>query len=240
MLHPFVSVGRPPRRLTQPLLLSGVVHVALFSLLFQQRSELHGVVPRALGETVQYVRLTQPRDPRLPRAGGQRAARRSAYVAPSGPPAPILASFELPQSASLAEVDPSAIIDSLMAQVARAGVGEVLASLENATSIGHPPPTFNESATSDTGAVAMPMNPKPIYPPSMIGRSQEAAFLVYFVVDSTGRVDTSTIAVPAAVPGPFAASVRQVLAKWVFHPAIHRGLKVRQEVLQPFSFKLRT
>jgi TonB family protein len=240
MLHPFVSVGRPARRLTRPLLVSAVVHVALFSLLFQQRSEVHGVVPRALGETVRYVRLAYPRDSRALGVSGHRAARRSAYVVPSGLPAPILASFELPQTASFEVVDPSAIIDSLMAQVARAGVGEVLASLENASPIGHPRPTNSETATSDTGAVAMAMNPKPIYPASMIGRSQEAAFLVYFVVDSTGRVDTSTIAVPSSVPTAFATSVRQVLAKWMFHPAIHGGLRVRQEVLQPFSFRLRT
>ena len=240
MVHPFVSVSRPSRRLTRPLLLSGVVHVALFSLLFQQRSEVRGVVPRASGETVQYLRLSYPGESRHRAPNGQRAARRSAFVRESGPPAPITASFELPETSALSAIDPSAIIDSLMAQVSRAGIGEVLASLEDASPIGHSLLSAKESATSDTGAVAMPTNPKPIYPPSMIGRSQEAAFLVYFVVDSTGRVDTSTIAVPSSVPGEFASSVRQVLSKWLFHPAMHRGLRVRQEVLQPFTFRLRT
>lgn len=242
MLHPFVSAGRPARWSRNSLLFSGAVHLILLGLLFQQRAELRGAVPRATGESVSYVRLSFPRIGRGHGRGlvGRRLASRSAYVRYAGPPAPINASFELTAAASFTAVDPSAIIDSLMAQVARAGVGEVLASLEDASPIGGAAATHNPFATSDTGAVAMPMNPKPVYPPSMIGRNQEAEFSVYFVVDSTGRVDTATVAVPTGVPEPFAMSVRQVLTKWLFRPAMHRGVRVRQEVLQPFTFRLRT
>ena len=60
----------------------------------------------------------------------------------------------------------------------------------------------------DTSAVQLPENPKPVYPDDMLRQSIEAQFVVYFVIDSTGVVDTSTIEVPPSVRKSFAVAVK--------------------------------
>jgi TonB family protein len=105
------------------------------------------------------------------------------------------------------------------------------------------------SATSDAGgepspsaydidAIPLPENPKPVYPPGALRRNVEQAFAVEFVVDTTGRVDASSIIIPPAVPREFAESVKRALVRWHFRPAQLRGLSVRRSVRQPFIFQI--
>ena len=90
----------------------------------------------------------------------------------------------------------------------------------------------------DTSAVQLPENPKPVYPEDMLRQAVEAQFVVYFVIDSTGVVDTSTIEVPPSVKKSFAVAVRTALSQWHFYPAIKQGRPVRQFVGQEFLFRI--
>jgi hypothetical protein len=58
------------------------------------------------------------------------------------------------------------------------------------------------------------------------------------VVDTTGRVDTSTFQVLASADSLFTASVRTALADTRFRPAKRSGKAVRQLVAQRFRFMI--
>jgi len=90
----------------------------------------------------------------------------------------------------------------------------------------------------DVDAIPNPENPKPVYPPGALRRNIEQAFAVEFTVDTTGRIDASSILIPPSVPNEFAESVRRALVRWHFRPATLRGLAVRRSVRQPFIFQI--
>ena len=69
-------------------------------------------------------------------------------------------------------------------------------------------------------------------------RAFEARFSVFFIVDTTGRIDATTIEVPPSVDVRFANAVRDVLVRWHFFPAEVRGRRVRQLMEQPFEFRI--
>ena len=94
------------------------------------------------------------------------------------------------------------------------------------------------AANVDKSAALDGVNAKPAYPADMLRRMIEASFSVYFVVDTTGRIDTSTIQIPPSVHPRFAQAVREVLVKWHFVPAEIRGRRVRQMMEQPFEFRI--
>ena len=60
-----------------------------------------------------------------------------------------------------------------------------------------------------------------------------------FVVDSTGRVDGSTLEVPKSVHRLFADAVRYTLSRSRYLPATLGGRPVRQLVAQEFVFRMR-
>jgi TonB family protein len=105
----------------------------------------------------------------------------------------------------------------------------------SATSVASGEPT---PSAYDIDAIPMPENPKPVYPPSALRRNIEQSFAVEFVVDTTGRIDASSILIPPSVPNEFAESVRRALVRWHFRPATLRGLAVRRSVRQPFIFQI--
>jgi protein TonB len=72
----------------------------------------------------------------------------------------------------------------------------------------------------------------------MVSRSIESNFNVTFVVDTTGTVDRNTVELPSSVLQDFASAVREVLFDWRFVPAELGGRRVRQRVLQPFTFRV--
>jgi protein TonB len=94
------------------------------------------------------------------------------------------------------------------------------------------------AADVDRGVSIAGVNPKPAYPPQLLNRGVEASFSVYFVVDTTGRIDTTTIQVPPSVDPRFIQAVRDVLVRWRFVPAEMRGRRVRQLMEQTFKFKI--
>jgi len=78
----------------------------------------------------------------------------------------------------------------------------------------------------------------PVYPPELSARGTEGKVEAAYVVDTTGRVDTTTIRVMQSDDPRFTESVRTALAETRFRPAKRAGKAVRQLVQQRFRFKL--
>jgi hypothetical protein len=78
----------------------------------------------------------------------------------------------------------------------------------------------------------------PIYPRDLIAIGAEGLVQATYVVDSMGRVDTTTIQVVYSDDPRFTASVRTALGEMLFRPAKRAGKAVRQLVEQKFRFKI--
>jgi TonB family protein len=78
----------------------------------------------------------------------------------------------------------------------------------------------------------------PVYPPELSARRTEGQVVAAYVVDTVGRVDTTTIRVLGSDHPRFTESVRTALADARFRPAKREGHTVRQLVQQRFRFKL--
>ncbi len=104
------------------------------------------------------------------------------------------------------------------------------------------PPILTETALTEIEVDSVverdPTSSAPKYPPRLLEKNVEGSTFVYYVVDTTGRVDTATIQVVRATHPQFAASVREALAQMKFRPAIQSSRKVRQWVEQNFSFRI--
>lgn len=89
-----------------------------------------------------------------------------------------------------------------------------------------------ESATRSEGSAA------PAYPLQLMKEGKEGGVFIRFVVDSTGRADSSTIEIVRASHPLFALSVRQAVPQMMFSPASMGGRHVRQAVEQNFEFRI--
>jgi TonB family protein len=78
----------------------------------------------------------------------------------------------------------------------------------------------------------------PVYPPELEARRTEGQVVAAYVVDTAGRVDTTTIKVLGSDHPRFTESVRTALAEARFRPATRGGHTVRQLVQQRFRFKV--
>jgi TonB family protein len=78
----------------------------------------------------------------------------------------------------------------------------------------------------------------PVYPPELSAQGKEGKVDATFVVDTTGRVDTTTFQVLQSDDLLFTESVRTSLGEALFRPAKRAGQPVRQLVQQRFNFKL--
>jgi TonB family protein len=78
----------------------------------------------------------------------------------------------------------------------------------------------------------------PVYPPELSARGVEGKVDATYVVDASGRVDTTTINVMQSDHPRFTESVRTALGEARFRPAQRGGKTVRQLVQQRFRFKL--
>jgi TonB family protein len=79
----------------------------------------------------------------------------------------------------------------------------------------------------------------PAYPPDLLAMGTEGSVQTQYVVDTTGRVDTSTIDVMSSDDVRFTESVRAALGAMRFRPAKRDGKPVRQLVEQKFHFRIR-
>jgi len=78
----------------------------------------------------------------------------------------------------------------------------------------------------------------PIYPEDLAARGTEGRVQTTYVVDATGRVDTTTIQVLGSDNPRFTESVRTALGEMRFRPAKKGGKAVRQLVEQRFNFRI--
>jgi TonB family protein len=78
----------------------------------------------------------------------------------------------------------------------------------------------------------------PIYPRELIALGMEGMVQTTYVVDTTGRVDTTTVKVMVSDDPRFTESVRNALGQMRFRPALRAGKTVRQLVEQKFRFRL--
>lgn len=83
-----------------------------------------------------------------------------------------------------------------------------------------------------------PSSAAPQYPPDMLARSIQGSTFVHYVVDTTGRVDSTSIRVIRTTHPAFARAVREALVQMKFRPAVQASRKVRQWVEQSFAFKI--
>jgi TonB family protein len=78
----------------------------------------------------------------------------------------------------------------------------------------------------------------PAYPSDLLAMGTEGSVRTLYVVDTTGRVDTSTIQVMSSDDARFTQSVRAALGDMRFRPARRDGKRVRQLVEQKFHFRI--
>lgn len=88
-------------------------------------------------------------------------------------------------------------------------------------------------------AVALPSSPQPAYPASLLRRRRQGRVAIEFVIDTLGRVDTTSVRVLDSAHPMFTLAVRDVLPYLQFLPAEAGGRKVPMRVAQPFSFVIR-
>ena len=78
----------------------------------------------------------------------------------------------------------------------------------------------------------------PEYPTDLAEAGVEGVVRVTYVVETTGRVDTTTIRILSSDHPRFTASVQTALGEMRFRPAKRRGQSVRQLVEQRFRFQV--
>lgn len=83
-----------------------------------------------------------------------------------------------------------------------------------------------------------PSSGAPVYPRELIAIGAEGMVQAIYVVDTAGRVDTTTIQVVYSDDPRFTASVRTALGEMLFRPARRSGKTVRQLVEQKFRFRI--
>jgi hypothetical protein len=83
-----------------------------------------------------------------------------------------------------------------------------------------------------------PSSAAPVYPRELIAIGAEGLVQAVYVVDTVGRVDTTTIKVVYSDDPRFTASVTTALGQMLFRPARRGGKTVRQLVEQKFRFKI--
>ena len=105
-----------------------------------------------------------------------------------------------------------------------------------------PPPLLSDTAFSvlevDEMVERYEGSAAPVYPSDLIATATEGQVDVIYVVDTIGRVDTTTIQVVESNDPRFTESVRTALGEARFHPAKRGGKLVRQLVQQRFRFQM--
>ena len=98
---------------------------------------------------------------------------------------------------------------------------------------------IHTAQTVDRVVAPLAGNPSPPYPTRLSNAGVEGEVLARFVVDTTGRVEVSTIDIQQASHALFGEAVRRWLAQNRYSPALAGGRPVRQLVEQRVGFTLR-
>jgi TonB family protein len=234
MLHPFVSVTA-----------SGRIHPAVTTF----SAAVHGaILLLAIAPTPQHVRYTEKPKAALEQVQYAvtfgKAPVRAARVSRTMPPRVETSSGSSPHAVL---VDFHGDLPVVTAPASNEGEHNgtndlnavaVHAVAKPAPDVVYPDVPY-EMADVEVQAEPSPTNPKPVYPPAMQRRQLQARFAVYFVVDTSGRIDPTSIELPLVSHEEFLNSVLVAMEKWTFEPAQIRGRRVRERVKQPFTFKLK-
>jgi TonB family protein len=204
---------------------SVVAHVLILGIFFTPRATK--APTEEVPESFQWVRFLLPKD-RTPSSQGVRE-----HVTYFEAPAP---------GGSGTLLDDSREPERMQLEMPRGTEKDALADTAAA-----PPPTPDVDADEvmtvlqvDTAAARYEDSAAPPYPPSMLEKRIEGTVAVQYVVDTTGRADTTSFVVLSTSHTDFAKSVRATLPHMRFRPAIMNAVKVRQLVQQQFSFRIDT
>jgi periplasmic protein TonB len=180
-----------------------------------------------------YVR---PPDPEVRRAPEPEAPR----------PMEIPTNVEPLPSTELVRVDLGKVPDVLPPITSRIGTmsenefrvspRDTVPSVANGTRLSNEP--FTE-LTVEKAVQARSGNPEPRYPAFLQSAGVQGTVYAQFVVDTTGRVEPSSIVFPRSDHVLFERAVRDVLLRSRYSPAEFGGQRVRQLVEQAFAFALR-
>jgi hypothetical protein len=101
-------------------------------------------------------------------------------------------------------------------------------------------PFTAQNVSLELKAGSQSVSAAPAFPPAMLLKNIEGTVAAQFIVDTLGRVDTTSFHVLESTHPDFSLAVRQALPGMRFHPAVAASHKVRQLVQQMFSFKILT
>jgi hypothetical protein len=240
VFNAYKCIHRPPSLSVRGIAASAVLHGALLGIALGSRPAHVTSMPRATGERVQQIELAYATPDRAPTRGPAPLVKKKAppLVRDAVVSLPVLA--DVPTELPLPRLDTEAMLDAPLQLSAgqdaldvQQSVGMPRLGSSDGSSV-----TAVEDGNLDTTAVQLPENPKPNYPVDMLRQAIEAQFVVYYVIDSTGLVDTSTIEIPASVRTSFAEAVKLALSQWHYYPAHRNGRAVRQFVGQEFMFRI--
>jgi TonB family protein len=243
MLHPFISAAHVRPSAAPLLALSASVHVGLLCAAVWSTGAVRPPrLTEQAAERVQFAELPIRAAPRAAtRPSSRRVHKRRADVerAMELPLHPVTFDLVLPELAPLPDYQPADPEVEIGEKVDLAY--DVLhlnaRGTTSSTRIATRHHAYDESGV-DRMALPDPANPKPRYPWRMRARGLEMRFVVYFVVDTSGVVDTTTVELPVAVEREFMTAVTEVMVRWRFVPAALAGRPVRQLVMQPFVFRM--
>jgi hypothetical protein len=249
MLHPFVS-GRPStRRGARGAAVSIVIHVALI-VAFVAASGSAAHTSEAFGSAEErVVRLTLP--PPTSAALDAREEARATAVLRAARPSRLARLLKFASSIQpievttpLATLAPSTEVDAgleSMDGLALGGDGAGDALLGAIVGKAYARPVANGAYEADVvERQVWPRrgNPIPVYPPPLVRQGLEASYFVSFIVDSTGRVDRTSLTMPPDAHSLFVNAIRAALSRSRYFPAEIGGKPVAQRVMQEFKFAL--
>lgn len=213
---------------------SATVHLGVAALVAIASTDVGGPPAAAARPDTALVYLPPP--PPAPTGpardgGGETGQRARTPLAPRLPSAPITVPISIPP------VDPFApSIDETATQLAD-HAGRVLnRAFEPGTGSPVAAPHRLIYEAVERAAVALPGNPTPDYPAALLAAGIEGSVLVELIVDTTGRVEPSSVRIVESDHALFESAVRAVLPRMRFAPAEAGGRRVRQWVRQPFEF----
>ena len=219
----FLHATAPASAVTPSAMLSVVAHAALIG------AAVYGteVESRQLAQAVSQRVFYMPPPDRRP--AGEAVVERLQYVdvgnraAVTGPDSGSGPSMARPQSGDQRgerEVQGTDLVDQAL-QIPIPSADSVYSMLD-----------VEEIAVRSEGSAA------PIYPSELLTKGVEGSVLTNFVIDTTGRADTSTIEILEPAHKLFVASVRTAIPGMRFSAAMVQGHKVRQMVEQRFHFRI--
>lgn len=251
MFHTLQSSAPSRSRWTGGALFSTALHAGLVTAVVLSTSKAGPVVrdtQRVIAEHVDFVRTLPSlvRPVAHEQTAGKSAARRApaqrhvvkmpnaaeiaqaidqSIALPDAPAVPDLSSLS---KAWLAQ--PDSLSTAPAGGLSKAAVGLAVAPL--------PVDGIYTEAMVDRSVIPRDDNPLPRYPESLRSMGVEGAFVVQFVVDSTGVVVPDKIQFPSSMHRLFAEAVRTALMHSRYLPAQIAGRMVRQMVIQEFRFTL--